>query len=61
MEQQTDRSEYQEMFPLVQYIIIQDVTKRALQFLKLIQICSEDMYSVLISHTVGKHTEFYLR
>jgi ribosomal protein L31 len=39
---------------------LQGVSKRALQFWKLISIYSEDMYSVLNCHTVAEHTEFYL-
>jgi hypothetical protein len=34
--------------------------KRASQIWKLIQMYSEDMYSVLTCHNVAKHTEFYL-
>jgi hypothetical protein len=34
--------------------------KRVLQLLKLIQIYSEDMYSVLNCRNVAEHTEFYL-
>jgi hypothetical protein len=39
---------------------MQGVSKIDLQLQKLIQINSEDMYSVLNCHNVAKHTEFYL-
>jgi hypothetical protein len=41
-------------------LVMQGVSKRALQLLKLIYIYSEDMYNVLNCHNVTKHTEFYL-
>jgi hypothetical protein len=40
--------------------ILQDVSERALQLLKLIWVYSEAMYSVLNCHNVAKDTEFCL-
>jgi hypothetical protein len=39
---------------------IQNVSKRALQLWKLIEIYTEDIHNVLICQNVAKHTEFYL-
>ena len=39
---------------------IQGVSKRALQFWKLIEIYTEDIHNVLNCQNVAKHTEFYL-
>jgi hypothetical protein len=39
---------------------IQDVSKRALQLWKLIEIYTEDIHNVLNCQNVAKHTEFYL-
>jgi hypothetical protein len=41
-------------------IIIQGVSKRALQMLMLIYIYSGDMHRILSSNNLAKHTEFYL-
>jgi hypothetical protein len=41
-------------------VFTQDVSNRALPFRKLIQIYSEDMYSVLNCHNAAKYTDFYL-
>ena len=41
-------------------IIIQGVSKRALQLWKLIEIYAEDIHKVLNCQNVAKHTEFYL-
>jgi hypothetical protein len=41
-------------------LIIQGVSKRALKFLKLIEIYTEDIHNVLYCQNVAKHTEFYL-
>jgi len=40
--------------------IIQDVSKRALQLWKLIEIYTEDIHKVLNCQNVAKYTEFYL-
>jgi hypothetical protein len=40
--------------------IIQGVSKRALQFWKLIEIYTEDIHKILNCQNVSKHTEFYL-
>jgi hypothetical protein len=42
------------------WILVQGVSKRAWKLWKLIQIFSEDVYSVINCHDVAKHTEFYL-
>jgi hypothetical protein len=39
---------------------MQSVSKRPLQFLKLIYIYSEDVYSILNCHNVAKHVKFYM-
>ena len=41
-------------------LIIQGVSKRALQLWKLIEIYTEDIHDVLNCQNVAKHTEFYL-
>jgi hypothetical protein len=38
---------------------MQGISKRALQFWELIEIYSEDMYSVSMFHNVAKYTEFH--
>jgi hypothetical protein len=43
-----------------QRVLIQGVSKRALQLRNLLYVYSEDMYSILNCHNVAKHTEFYL-
>ena len=44
----------------VNVIVIQGVSKRALQLWKLIEIYTEDIHKVLNCQNVAKHTEFYL-
>jgi hypothetical protein len=41
-------------------VIIQGVSKRALQIWKLIEIYTEDIHKVFNCQNVAKHTEFYL-
>jgi hypothetical protein len=41
-------------------IIVQGVSKRALQILKLIEIYTEDIHNVFNCQNEAKHTEFYL-
>jgi hypothetical protein len=44
----------------VSVMVIQGVSKRALQLWKLIEIYTEDIHNVLNCQNVAKHTEFYL-
>jgi len=41
-------------------LVIQGVSKRALQLWKRIEIYTEDIHNVLNCQNVAKHTEFYL-
>jgi hypothetical protein len=48
------------MISLYYALIIQDVSKTALQLLKLIEIYTEGIHNVLNCQNVAKHSEFYL-
>jgi hypothetical protein len=43
-----------------QSYLVEGASKRALQFLKLIYIYPEGMYSVVNCHNVAMHAKFYL-
>ena len=50
----------QELIFFLKFLLIQGVSKRALQLWKLIEIYTEDIHNVLNCQNVAKHTEFYL-